>query len=181
MKIENEIQSKKTEIYKINRHPRQIEKNEKLGLKDKDRKYFYYPLDILGFNIFNCELCEKFHILSDIEKENNNLEIKLNELLKQTENLTKDNFSGVIFVIFNNIQEKEKFLKPYPKNFIMNLAVSIKNLKYFLCCCFINKAKRKRFLLKRNISVDIAPEPEDVIFENLQYSSLERFFRNFRS
>jgi hypothetical protein len=121
--------------------------------------------------------CEKFYELSDIESEKEKLESKLKELLKETGNLTADNFSGVVFVTFDNIKEQEKFLEPFPKNFIMNVFVSIKNLKYFLCCCFIDKYKRKRFLLKRNISVDEAPEPEDVIFENLQYSSLQRFFR----
>ena len=177
MKIEEEIQKLNSEIYKINRHPKQKEKNKNLELKDKNRKYFYYPLDILGLNIFTCELCEKYHILSEIEEEKNKLEIKLKELIKDTDNLTKNNFSGVIFVTFNNIKETEKFIEPYPKNIIMKLFVSFKNLKYFLCFCFVDKKKRKRFLLKRNISVDIAPEPEDVIFENLQYSSLERFFR----
>ena len=177
MKIEEEIQNKNREIYKINRHPKQKEKNNNLELIGKNRRYFYYPLDILGLNLFACELCEKYHILSEIEEEKNKLEIKLKELIMETENLTKDNFSGVIFVTFNNIKETEKFIKPYPKNIIMSLFVSFKNLKYFLCYCFIDKKKRKRFLLKRNISVNIAPEPEDVIFENLQYSSLERFFR----
>ena len=59
----------------------------------------------------------------------------------------------------------------------MNILVSIKNMKYFLCCCCIDKKKRKRFFLRRNMAVDVAPEPEDVIFENLQYSAIERLFR----
>ena len=177
MKIEDKIQNKKRMLYKFYNDPKQKEKNEKLHLKNNDRKYFYYPLDLFGLNIFRCDCCEKFYLLSDIEEEKNNLESKLKELLKQTENLNEDNFSGVIFVTFNNIKEQEKFLKPYPKNLIMNILVSIKNLKYFLCCCFVNKKKRKRFLLKKNIAVDVAPEPEDVIFENLQYSSINRFFR----
>ena len=176
MKIEDKIQELKSEIYKINYHPKQKMKNEKMNLQDNKRKFFYYPLDIFTLNLLTCELCEKSSILSELEKEKNNLETKLKELLKQTENLTEENFSGVIFVTFNNIKEQEKFLAPYPKNLIMNIFVSIKNLKYFLCYCFINKKKRKRFLLKRNISVDVAPEPEDVIFENLQYSSIDRFF-----
>ena len=177
MKIENEIQEKKTQIYKINHDPKQIEKNKQLELKDKKRKYFYYPFDAVGLTMLKFKSCEKFYELSDIESEKEKLENKLKELLKETENLTADNFSGVVFVTFDNIKEQEKFLEPFPKNLIMNIFVSIKNSKYFLCCCFIDKYKRKRFLLKRNIAVDKAPEPEDVIFENLQYSSLQRFFR----
>ena len=177
MKIENEIQEKKSQIYKISHDPKQIEKNEKLELKDKKRKYFYYPFDNVGLTMLKFKSCEKFYELSDIESEKEKLESKLKELLKETENLTADNFAGVVFVTFDNIKEQEKFLEPFPKNLIMNVFVSIKNLKYFLCCCFIDKYKRKRFLLKRNIAVDEAPEPEDVIFENLQYSSFQRFFR----
>ena len=177
MKIEDKIQEKKSEIYKINHDPKQIEKNEMLELKDKNRKYFYYPFDFLGLNMLKFKSCEKFNILSEIEEEKKKLEIKLKELLKQTENLTQENFSGVIFVTFHNIKDQEKFIEPYPKNLIMSIFVSIRDSKYFLCCCFIDKHKRKKFLLKRNIAVDVAPEPEDVIFENLQYSSCERFFR----
>ena len=177
MKKEENIQNLKSEIYKINYHPKQIKKNEQLRLKDRDRKFFYNPLDVLDLNILNCKCCEKYHLLSDLEDEEKELEKQLKELLKQTENLTEDNFSGVIFVIFNNIQEQENFLKPFPKNLIMNILVSIKNMKYFLCCCCIDKKKRKRFFLRRNMAVDVAPEPEDVIFENLQYSAIERLFR----
>ena len=75
------------------------------------------------------------------------------------------------------MKEQEKFLDQFPKNFIMNLILSIKNQKYFLCGCFITKKKKKEFFLKKNIKVEVAPEPEDVIFENLQYSSFQRNLR----
>ena len=75
------------------------------------------------------------------------------------------------------MEEQEKFLGLFPTNFIMNILISIKNLKYFLCGCFISKKEKKEFLLKRNIKVEVAPEPEDVIFENLQYSSRQRNLR----
>ena len=177
MKLEDEIQKLNRELYIVNHDPYQIKKNEKLHLNNNDRKYFYYPIGIFGLNMCTCIKCEKFRLVSDIEESKNKLESKLKELLKQTENLTNENFAGVIFVTFDSINETEKFLEPYPKNIIMNIIVSIKNLKYFLCCCCVNKNKRKIFLLKNNISVEVAPEPEDVIFENLQYSSCERFLR----
>ena len=62
MKIEEQIQKIKGEIYKINHDSKQKEKNENLKLKDNNRKYFYYPLDILEVNILTCKLCEKYHI-----------------------------------------------------------------------------------------------------------------------
>ena len=175
--IEEKIQKKKNEIYKIENDPYQREKNEHLQLKEKNRKYFYYPIDIFELNIFPFNIYEKNYSLFEIEEEKNKLERQLKELLKQTENLTEENFSGTIFVTFNSIKETERFLEQFPKNLIMNIFVSIRDLKYFLCCCFIDNKKKANFLLKRNISVDVAPEPEDVIFENLQFSSCQRLTR----
>ena len=173
MKIEEEIQELKKKIYKIKHQKYQIKKNERLNLSKDDRRYFYNP----GFDFCNCGICENFQILSDIKKEKENLESQLKGLLSQTENLTEENFSGVVFVTFNNIGEKEKILEPYPKNVIMTIFVWIKNLKYFLCCCCVSKSERDQFFLKRNVRIKEAPEPEDVIFENLQYSAFERLFR----
>ena len=175
--IEEKIQKKKNEIYKIENDPNQREKNKNLKLKDKNRKYFYYPIDIFELNIFPFNIYEKNYSLFEIEEEKNKLEKQLKDLLKQTENLTEENFSGTIFVTFNSIKETEKFLEQFPKNLIMNIFVSIKDLKYFLCCCFIDNKNKIKFLLKKNISVDVAPEPEDVIFANLQYSSCQRLTR----
>ena len=177
MTMEEKIQEIKKEIYKINNEKFQIIKNRIMGLFDENRRFFYNPLDVLDLNVCQGECCERYHVLSDIIDEKSELEKKLRALLEETKTLTKKNFSGVIFVTFNTIEEHENFLKTFPKNFIMTIFINIKNLKYFLCCCFINKNKRKNFFLKRNITVDAAPEPEDVIFENLQCSSCERFVR----
>jgi len=177
MKKEEEIQECKKKIFKINHQKYQIEKNKELKLEKGERKYFYHPIQNLGIDFCNCSVCEKSEILSDIRKEKKKSENELKELLKQTENLTEENFSGVVFVTFNNIGEVEKIMAPYPKNLIMTIFFGIKNLKYFLCCCCVNKSERDLFFLKRNIAVKVAPEPEDVIFENLQYSAFERFFR----
>ena len=177
MKIQEKIQNKKNVIYKVEHDQNQIDKNKSLDLKDKNRQYFYYPLDIFELNIFPFNICEKYRTLSDIEKEKDKLETKLKTLLKKTESLTEENFAGVIFVTFDTIEEAEKFLKPFPKNLIMTILKSIKNLKYFIFYCFIDDNKRKKFFLKRNIRVNIPPEPEDIIYENLEYSFCERLAR----
>ena len=173
------IQDKKSKVLKIKYDPIQKAKNEKLQLKDDNRRFFYYPFGIKVFDvdIVKCNKCEKSIKLLEIEKEINQLEKKLNNLIEQSQNLTKENFSGVILVTFVNKKEKEKFLKPYPKNFIMFLIITIINLRYYLCGCFIHKNKRKRFFLKRNMSAETAPEPEEIKFENLETSSLERLCR----
>ena len=177
MKKEEEIQENKKKIYKINHQKYQIEKNKQLGLEKGERKYFYHRIQKLGIDFFNCSVCEKSQNFTDIQKEIKKLENELKVLLEQTENLTKENFSGVVFVTFENIGEVERIMAPYPKNLLMTIFVWIRNLKYFLCCCCVDKSERDLFFLKRNVAVDVAPEPEDVIFENLQYSAFQRLFR----
>ena len=178
MKIEEKIQELKKKIYKVKHQKYQKDKNNQLNLKEKDMKYFYNPCQNLGLNICSCCTCfEKSQPLSDILKEKEELELKLKGLYSQMENLTEENFSGVVFVTFNNIGEVEKIMEPLPKNLIMSIFVWIKNLKFFLCCCCVSKNKRDLFFLKRNVKIKVAPEPEDVIFENLQYSAFGRFLR----
>jgi len=173
------IQDSKSKVLKIKYDPLQKAKNEKLKLKDDNRRFFYYPFGVqaFGVDLLKCNKCEKSIKLLDIEKEINELEKNLNNLIDQSQNLTKENFAGVIFVTFVNKKEKEKFLSPYPKNFIMFLIITIINLRYYLCGCFIHKNKRKRFFLKKNISAEAAPEPEEIKFENLETSSIGRFCR----
>ena len=177
MEMEEKIQEIKKEIYKINNEKFQIIKNRLMSLTNEKRRFFYNPLDFLDLNACQGECCERYHVLSDIIDEKSDLEKKLHELLEETKTLTEKNFSGVVFITFNSIEESEQFLKPYPKSMITSFCMNIINLKYFCCCCCIDKNKRKNFFLKRNITVEEAPEPEDIIFENLQCSSCQRFVR----
>ena len=175
MKIEEKIQAQKRQLVLAIFSPKQQKKNEDLDFNE--RKYYYPPFTIFGLNIFFCDICEKSKLISNIQEEKTKLESNLEELIKKSESLNEENFSGCTFITFETMNEAEKFLEAYPKNFIMHLLIKIKNLKYFLCKCFISKEKLKRFLLKRNLEAYIAPEPEDIIFENLEYTSLERNLR----
>ena len=177
MKIEEKIQEKKKQIIMATYDPKQQMKNE--DLEYHERKYFYTPLNCFGLNILCCDICKKSILLSDIQEEKQKLEKELEESIKLTEKLTEENFAGIIFITFETMDEQEKFLEPYPKNLIMNILIKIKDLKYYLCKCLISKEKQKRFFLKKNLEVHVAPEPEDVIYENLQYSSLEKGLRVF--
>jgi hypothetical protein len=174
---EDEIQKIKSQILKINYDPKQKMKNEQMNLKDDNRKYFIYPLRIFGINLCECKYCEKSIKLSDLQMQQIRLENTLEYLVEQSKFLSKSNFTGVIFVTFENKKEQEKFLRPYPKNFISFLFISFKNLGYYFCGCFISRERRKRFFLKRNLVAEAAPEPEEIQFENLQTTSYERLCR----
>ena len=173
---EDKIQDKKSKIVKIKFDPKQRIINQKLHLKDNNRRYFYYLLNIYGINLCQLEKCKTTNLLN-LEKEQSYLQKRLNNLLEQSKNLTKKNFTGVIFVTFQTKEEKEKFLKPYPKNFIMYLLISFCNLRYYFCPCLILKERRKRFFLKKNLVIESAPEPEEIQFENLEITSYKRYFR----
>ena len=97
--------------------------------------------------------------------------------MKDAENLSKENFSGVVLVIFNSMQDKDRFLERQKKNLIMTIINMIINLKYYLYCCCINSSKRREYFLKHNIVIDEAPEPEDIIYENLEFNWIQRLFR----
>ena len=101
-------------------------------------KYFYHPLDILDLYVCPFTLYEKDIRVTKIEKEKLKLEKKLKRILNNTEHLTEENFSGVVFIIFNSIEEKDKFLDIHSKNLILTLISSLSNLKYYICNCCIN-------------------------------------------
>ena len=179
MRIQEKIQDIKSKMLKIEHDPKQIAKNKKYNLINEKRKYFYNYMSFLGIRLLYCNLCEKSISLTAMQIDQKILEQKLKNSLKQIENLTNENFSGVVFVSFNTMDEQEKFLKLYPKSFLSSLLISLSNLKYFLCCCIIMNKSKNRYILQKDIEVDEAPEPEDIIFENLQFSSKERFCRIF--
>ena len=175
MKIEEKIQEKNKQILLVNFDPKQQLKNK--DLVSTEKKYYYSPYTLLGINLFNCKSFEKSILLSEIQEEKIKLEKNLEELLKETKNLTESNFAGVIFITFETMDEQEKFLKKYAKGFFMKLLYKLKFLIYIIVKCCISEEKEIQFLLKRDLEVDVAPEPEDILFENMQYSSYEKKLR----
>ena len=175
--IKEKIEEDKNKMFIAKTDPEQIQKNINLDLPENKMKYFYHPLDILDLYVCPFTLYEKDIRVTKIEKEKLKLEKKLKRILNNTENLTEENFSGVVFIIFNSIEEKDKFLDIHSKNLILTLINSLSNLKYYICNCCINSSKRKKFFLKQNISIDDAPEPEDLIYENLEFSWVQRLLR----
>ena len=96
---------------------------------------------------------------------------------KSKENVM-DNFSGCAFVCLDNIKEHEQFLETnLNKIFIIYL---FKLFVYVFCRCCQSKNKKNIEWLKENIRFERAPEPEDIIFENLEYSkTFTKFVRIF--
>lgn len=105
------------------------------------------------------------------------------ELQKEGEsivaNLNKRNyFSNVAFVIFDKIADYEEFYSWFPHSFLN--AVWFKFKRIFSCCCS-SKLKGKDSNWFNSFNVERAPEPEDVIWENLYFSNSERLKRKIRT
>ena len=180
VKIKEKIKEKNSQIYIAKNDPEQLKKNIELKLSEKEYNYFYHPLDIFGLYICPFTLYEKSLKLSEIEKEKQKLEDELNNILNKTKNITKENFSGVVFIIFNTMKQKDKFIESKKEKYLLiKLIKSLLNLKYYLCYYCISKEKRKEYFLKHYLSIEDAPEPEDIIFENLEFSWLQRLLRIF--
>ena len=99
----------------------------------------------------------------------------------------KENFCGAAFITFNTIKEQEDYLYKIKNNCCYRFLDSFITLFkiyfiflypflfcffcYLYCnCCNNDKLKDNFDFYKRKISFERAPEPEDIIFENLEVS-----------
>jgi len=160
MNLEENYNKIKEKISKIKNHPYQIKKNEKLKLFEDDRKYFS--------SYFDSHCREKEEELKALKYKENNLNEKLNYLFERSKEKTLDYFAGCAIICLDSIKEQEQFLENNSNNLLLYLITSF---EYIFCKGCMNKNKKKNFLFKRNIGFHRAPEPEDILFENLEYTN----------
>ena len=116
----------------------------------------------------------------------------MNELIKSCRENTSEHFCGAALVGFNTIYEKEHYLSEIQKkscNRCMDAYITLFKIffyfmiPYFCCCCGLCCCscfccccsccycdKKSLNYYKRKIRCEKAPEPEDIIFENLETS-----------
>ena len=170
MNLEENYNKINEKISKVKNHPYQIKKNEKLNLFDDDRKYFESY-----FDYFDMHCCEKEEKLMALKDKKNNLKKEMDNLFKNSKDNTLDYFSGCAIICLDSIKEQEHFLEKNSNNFLEYLIISI---EYIFCRCCINKYKKEKYVLMGNIGFQRAPEPEDILFENLEYTnSIYKFLR----
>ena len=159
----------KYKIFQIKNNPYQIEKNNSNNYIKEDRRYYTSFFTSIGLDWLYCTTDEGIP-LKDINQEKQFYEDKLDSLVKYAK-IKK--FSGCIFATFNSVKDKEEFYNYFPHSFIGNFYYYI---KHYLFCCFIVK-KNKKFVERGKINVYLAPEPEDVIWENMEFTLFQRLFR----
>jgi hypothetical protein len=149
------------------------QKNKNLNVKKSERLYYYSPL-----SDFNIHLCERTKKLSDIKKEKSNIEKQINDLLEETKEINMAKFAGAVIVSFNTTKEKEEFLKHIPNTLFLKLLKMIGQLRYFFCFCCIDKIDNSKFIMKYlKMEIEEAPNPEDIIFENLEFTQQSKTYR----
>ena len=172
MKIQKKCEEYKYKIFQIQYNPYQKKKNEESNILEEEKKcYFLMPFTFCG-------------CLFSLKKEDNLMGFKTKKIMLETElnnsmesGKKLDKFAGCIFVTFNTVKDKEQYFNIYPHYFIEKVFHFIKNLKYYLCC-LMDEKKTKKFKMNKKINVSYANEPEDIIWENMEYSLSERIIRS---
>ena len=172
LKQEGILEKCNERIEKIENLPYQKQKNEESDLKGDKRNYYYAPL-----SNFNIHWFEKAKNLDEIKKEKKKAEDERDKLLNESKEINMDKFAGAVIVSFNTIKEKEEFLSNISNTFIPSILRIIPKLRYFFCFCCLEKVENWKFLKNINIQIEEAPEPEDIIFENLEFTSKTKAYR----
>ena len=110
-------------------------------------------------------------------------ENKMNELIESSRENISEYFCGTAFVTFNTIKEQEDCLsqnKINCRNYMDEIVYALQLYFSYVCCyccclsCTCDEGKKSLNYYKRKIIFERAPEPEDIIFENLEGSFKSR-------
>ena len=176
-KLKTKIKEYKNELFLVNYDHRQKRRNRIFRLEGNKRKYFKTPLSELNFLNLNTNCFENPIPISKIIDKKKRRENELNELLESSKNIKKENFANVAFISFNTISEQEKFLDKYSQSLLTSLFSKLKYFTYYFCFCFLSRETRKKWVRERGESVALAPEPDDIIFKNLDTTRFGRIIR----
>jgi hypothetical protein len=168
--LQQELSILNEKINKIDFDPNIKKENEKNGLKEKDRSYYSYILPFCPFT--SCPKKESREALIEDKKKT---EEKMKKLIKDSKEHISEYFGGAAFITFNKIKQQEEYLAKLPSNFFDYIIDFFKDMKYLFCSCCIDKNSTSYY--KRNLNFEAAPEPADIIFENIETSQLDRIIK----
>ena len=171
----DEYEECKKKIFQVRYNPHNQELNIRNGhILDDDKLYYRFPFKTAG--LYCCH--DNGFPLKTLLKKKDDLEKQLDsEQQEITQYITEQNFTGYMFVSFNKIKDKEIILSHYPHNFFDMGLYFLKNIKYYLFCCCLSRDDIIRFRRAKGIDVYDPPEPEDIIWENFNYTARQRGIR----
>ena len=168
--LQQELSILNEKINKIDFDPNIKKENEKNGLKEKDRSYYSYILPFCPFTS-----CPKKESREALKEDKKKAEEKMKKLIKDSKEHISEYFGGAAFITFNKIKQQEEYLAKLPSNFFDYIIDFFKDMKYLFCSCCIDKNSTSYY--KRNLNFEAAPEPADIIFENIETSQLDRIIK----
>ena len=170
IKLQKKLEVIKEKLAKIEYDPKQIKSNKDLKLEGNNRKYFE---DILCW--------KKKYKFAHLDAKKNKIQEKIKKIIEDSKGHTLEYFIGSIIVSFNSISEKEKCLAKIPGNFFSYFIRFIKDLfsKIKICFKLKNNEEEENGInyYRRKKKYEAAPEPEDILFHNLETSTIERVMR----
>ena len=170
IKLQQKLSEINEKINKIDFDPIIKKENDKFGLKKEDRSYYDYILPFCPFTY-----CPKKTSIKTLIDEKKETEKEMKKLIKDSKEHISDYFGGAAFVTFNKINQQEKYLSKLPNNFFDYVFDYLKDMKYLFCSCCVDKNSTS--YLKRNLSFEPAPEPADIIYENIETKTLDRIIK----
>ena len=170
IELQEKLDEVNNKINKIDFDPSIKKENDKRHLEGVERNFYDYILPICPFTY-----CPKMQSLKDIEDEKVKLEEKITKLIQDSKENISDLFGGAAFITFNKTLQQEEYLKQLPDNFIKYIIKVFKDILYLFCSCCINKNSTSYY--KRRMTFEAAPEPEDVIFENIEVKPITRILK----
>jgi hypothetical protein len=151
----------------------------KKQLREVYKKIEYCKLMNLEAYSAGCICCRSVEKLHDLEETRKAI---LGSIKEQQDNFTqgegKNVFSGTLFATFNTRADYEKFYEIFPHSIYFILYYKIKYYFQKLFCTSkytLTQIRRQNIL--NTIRVIPAPEPVDIIWENLHFSSFQQLAR----
>jgi hypothetical protein len=147
-------------------------KNEFLRLQKITKK-----CELKKKTIYN-RCCQKGISIIHLKTKLDEISKRLNNYLHDIDNPEKKLFTGVVFATFNTSKEYNLFLDQFPRTYFHYAIALIKYLfARFLCRCICDAKKINKLHHKLTLRVVPAPEPTDVLWENLEVNFLEGVIR----
>ena len=173
MILKEKYEKSKYKIFQIEHNPYQIEKNQNNNYTGKNSRYYTSIFTYLGLDWLYCS--DKGITLEELNNEKNTYDKRLNLLINKAK---LNNFCGCAFVTFNTIEEKEEFYNNYPHFLVEFIFYYVKKGLFYTCyCCTSKNPNLKKKYTNKRIRVYLAPEPEDIIWENLEFTIFQRAYR----
>ena len=117
-------------------------------------------------------------MLEEMKKQSNLKNIEIDSIKNKFKNepFCEDVFSGVIFASFNTVKESNKYYNLFPKSIFEIIHANLVSAFYYVN---IFDKSDKKISQKKKILLEVQKvcEPDDIIWENLEFSKLSRFTR----